>query len=108
MIYSHWSHPIHDILKELSFGIHHIKSQPGGLALDYIRGNIVDPQLFVPIPMNLPGPDNDLNEKLNHYVQCAMADENSEIYAFGSAWGQKINAIKFLDLNLMQEFMIFI
>ena len=54
----------HDNLKELPFGIHSIKSQPGGLALDYIRGNIVDPRLFVPIPMNVPGPDNDSDESL--------------------------------------------
>ena len=87
IISSHWTHPIHDDLKEIPFGIHPIKSQPGGLALDYIRGNIVDPRLFVPIPMSVPGPDNDLNEKLDHYVQRAMADEDSEIYAFGSVWG---------------------
>ena len=37
--------------------------------------------------MNLPGPDNDLNEKLNHYVQRSMADENSFLYAFGQTWG---------------------
>lgn len=87
ILFSHWNHPILDEIRNLEFGIHSIESAPGGLALDYIRGNIVDPRLFVPIPMNLPGPDNDLNEKIDHYVQRAMADENSEVYAFGSAWG---------------------
>ncbi len=84
---SHWKHPLQDGLRDLPFGLHSIPSQPGGLALDYIRANLVDPRLFVPIPMNLPGPDNDLNEKINQYVQRAMADENSVIYAFGSTWG---------------------
>jgi uncharacterized protein YukJ len=87
VLISHWKHPLQDDLRELSFGLHSIPSQPGGLALDYIRANLVDPRLFVLIPMNLPGPDNDLNEKINQYVQRAMADENSVIYAFGSTWG---------------------
>ena len=87
LISSHWQHPIQDNLQELPFGIHTIQRRPNDIALDYIRGNIVDPKLFVPIPMNLPGPDNDLNEKLDHYVQRAMADENSVLYAFGETWG---------------------
>ncbi len=84
---SNWSHPLQDDLKALVPGLHPIPSRPGGLALDYIRGNIVDPRQFVQIPMSLPGPDNDLNEKLDHYVQRAMADEHSMVYAFGDAWG---------------------
>jgi uncharacterized protein YukJ len=87
VISSHWNHPIQDNLQELPFGIRGIESRPGGLALDYIRGNIIDPRLFIPIPMSLPGPDNDLNEKLDHYVQRAMADENSVLYSFGATWG---------------------
>ena len=87
IISSHWEHPLQDLLRELPRGIRAIQSRPGDIALDYIRGNVVDPQLFTSIPMNLPGPDNDLNEKLDHYVQRAMADENAEIYAFGETWG---------------------
>ncbi len=87
ILISHWKHPLQDDLRDLPLGLHRIPSQPGGLALDYIRGNLVDPRLFVPIPMNTPGPDNDLNEKIDQYVQRAMADENSVIYAFGSTWG---------------------
>ncbi|HET7344566.1 MAG TPA: YukJ family protein, partial [Nitrososphaeraceae archaeon] len=87
LISSHWQHPLQDNLQELPLGIHPIQNRPNDIALDYIRGNIVDPRLFIPIPMNLPGPDNDLNEKLDHYVQRAMADENSLLYAFGQTWG---------------------
>jgi uncharacterized protein YukJ len=42
----------------------------------------VDPRLFVTISMNLPGPNNDLNEKLDHYVKRAMDDENAILYSF--------------------------
>ena len=87
VFFSHWSHPIIDDIRGLPFGLHHIPSKPAGIALDYIRGNLVDPREFISIPMNIPGKDNDLNEKIDQYVQRGMADENSEIYAFGSAWG---------------------
>ena len=87
LLYSHWRHPIQDKLQKLPLGIHAVQKQPNGIALDYIRGNIIEPREFIPIPMNIPGPDNDLNEKLNHYVQRSMADENSFLYAFGETWG---------------------
>ncbi len=105
---SHWKHPLQDGLRDLPFGRHSIQSQPGGLALDYIRANLVDPRLFVPIPMTLLGLDNDFNEKIDQYVQRAMADEKSVIYAFGSHGDQKIYVIRFLDLYLVKVFMIFI
>jgi uncharacterized protein YukJ len=39
------------------------------LAWDYIRGNLFSPEKMVPLPLDVPGPDNDLNEKINFYVQ---------------------------------------
>jgi uncharacterized protein YukJ len=99
LISSHWERPLQDSLKDLPFGINAIQSQPGGVALDYIRGNIADPMLFVSIPMNLPGPDNDLNEKLDHYVQRAMADEQSVLYAFGETWGPENKRDKFFGFQ---------
>ncbi len=55
--------------------------------LDYIRDNLADPCSFVPLPLNVIGPNNDLNEKVNQYVWRAIADQKSKIYVFGSAWG---------------------
>ena len=58
----------------------------GGVALDYIRAN---PFLFddmTPLPFAIPGPDNDLNEKIDCIVQRAMAAEDSWLYAFGEPW----------------------
>lgn len=86
-IESAFRHPISAGLVELVPGFHVLKHAPGSLALDYIRGNLVNPRAFVSLPFNVPGPDNDLNEKLAHYVQRAMADEAAEIYAFGAKWG---------------------
>jgi uncharacterized protein YukJ len=91
---SHFRHPIQEGLHELGAGLHRLERKPGGLSLDYIRGNFADPRSFVTIPMNLPGPDNDLNEKLDHYLQRAMADESSALYAFGEPWGPEQNRDK--------------
>jgi uncharacterized protein YukJ len=57
------------------------------MALDYIRGNLFDTTQMKPLPYNLPGPDNDLNELFHKYVDKAISMETSEIYAFGQRWG---------------------
>jgi hypothetical protein len=46
---------------------------------------------MIPLPANAAGPDNDLNEKLDHYVQRALADEEAVVYAFGEPWGPEAN-----------------
>jgi len=80
-------HPVTDELQPLARGWHLLESRPGGAALDFIRGNLLDPRAMVPLPFDVPGADNDLNEKVDHFVQRAMADEDAVVYAFGERWG---------------------
>lgn len=87
LVDSHFTHPFLSELDDLEAGWHNLASEPGGPALDYIRSNLFDPRRMVPLPFNLPGPNNDLNEKLDHYVQRAMGDEDAVVYAFGERWG---------------------
>ncbi|WP_148714441.1 DUF2278 family protein [Chitinolyticbacter meiyuanensis] len=87
LIESHFQHPFLDQLAALPIGWHTLPHQPGGPALDFIRANLFDPRKLVPLPFNVPGPDNDLNEKIDHYIQRALADEEATIYAFGERWG---------------------
>lgn len=87
VIRQRFKHPILDGLGELALGFHELPSRPNGVALDFIRGNLADRTEFVPLPLTAPGPDNDLNEKLDQYVQRAMADESALLYAFGERWG---------------------
>jgi uncharacterized protein YukJ len=82
-----FQHPITAELRELRLGFTELDSRPGGLALDFIRGNLFDREAMRPLPFNVPGPDNDLNEKVDHHVQRAMADEEAVVYAFGQRWG---------------------
>jgi uncharacterized protein YukJ len=86
-----FDHPMLEQLAELGAGLHAVPSRPGGIALDYIRGNLLQPQQMVPLPIQTPGPDNDLNERIGMYVQRAMADEAAMIYAFGEPWGPEAN-----------------
>ncbi len=82
-----FNHPILKDLGTLSSGFQNLENRPGGMALDYIRGNIFDITQMKPLPYNLPGPDNDLNELFHKYVDKAISMETSEIYAFGQRWG---------------------
>ncbi len=91
-IKSHFVHPLVDGLAGLPSGFNPIPSTPSGGALDYIRGNLVQPGLMTPLPHDVPGPDNDLNEKLDQIVQRAMADEPAHVYAFGERWGPENKA----------------
>ncbi|WP_077730061.1 MULTISPECIES: DUF2278 family protein [unclassified Methylocaldum] len=88
LIVPHFRHPITESLEQLEPGWHKLPSKPGGVALDYIRGNLFGSFAeMTPLPFSVPGPDNDLNEKIDRYVQRAMASENAWVYAFGEPWG---------------------
>lgn len=83
----HFQHPILTALAAQPSGFHPLESKPGGIALDYIRANVVDRTKFVPLPITAAGEDNDLNDRIDHFVQRAMGDETSLLYAFGQRWG---------------------
>jgi uncharacterized protein YukJ len=87
VVESRFEHPLLQDLHELQPGFTQLPSKAGGLALDFIRGNLADRSEFVPLPLSAPGPDNDLNEKLDQNVQRLMADESAFLYAFGERWG---------------------
>ena len=87
LVDEHFQHSILNDLAAQPTGFHLLQSKPGGIALDYIRGNFVDQTKFVPLPITASGADNDLNDRIDHFVQRAMGDESSLLYAFGQRWG---------------------
>jgi uncharacterized protein YukJ len=91
LIDDHFNHPITAQLEELPLGFTKTASKPGTNALDYIRGNLFDRTKMRTLPPNLPGLDNDLNEKIDNVMQRAMADEEALVYAFGERWGPEAN-----------------
>jgi hypothetical protein len=42
---------------------------------------------MTPMPASVPGPDNDLAEKVGHYTSRAATDPSARIFAFGERWG---------------------
>lgn len=87
LIVDDFQHPILEKLPSLNKGFTRLDSVPNKIALDFIRGNLFDHTLMKPLPHNIPGPDNDLNEKIDAYVQRAIGDERASVYAFGERWG---------------------
>jgi uncharacterized protein YukJ len=80
-------HPVTSGLVGLRAGFTPLPSRPGGLALDFIRGNLFDRMTMRALPPTLPGPDNDLSDRLEHFVRRAVADPRARLYAFGEPWG---------------------
>jgi uncharacterized protein YukJ len=82
-----FGHPILNQLVDFSLGFHKLAHQPGGTALDFIRGNLFRPEDMKPLPPDVPGPGNDLKELIDLYVQRAIQSEDAVLYAFGVPWG---------------------
>ena len=91
LIDDRFNHPITTLLEEAPLGFTKVASKPGTSAIDYIRGNLFDRTKMRPLPFNVPGLDNDLNEKIDSVMQRAVADEEAIVYAFGERWGPEKN-----------------
>lgn len=76
-------HPITQKLRPLFPGFTPLRTHSQGLALDYIRSRLLQPSQFRSLPYTVPGPDNDLNEKIDRYVQLAIQDDRALVYVFG-------------------------
>ena len=80
-------HPVIDRITPLPLGFNPLAARPDSGALDFIRGNLFDRDQMVPLPFDVPGADNDLNEKIDRIMQRAVIDESAIVYAFGERWG---------------------
>lgn len=87
IVVEEFQHPIIDRVIGLRDGFTALAAIPTSGALDYIRGNLFDRALMRPLPFDVPGTDNDLNEKINRIMQRALGDEKAIVYAFGEKWG---------------------
>lgn len=82
----------HEVIRKiqaanLPSGFTEIVPGPGGLALDFIRYNLFQTDELVPLPFEVEGTNNDLNDYLDFFVQKANRNENAHIYVFGEQWG---------------------
>ncbi len=65
-----FDHPVTARLAALAPGLTAI---PKGQGLDYVRDGLFDRSHMRPLPATRPGPDNDLNEKIDRIVARAIA-----------------------------------
>ena len=59
-------------------------------ALPIFRENLFDPSKMIPLASKVTGLDNDLNEKIEHYIKEAI-ETDAILYAFGQKWGPEEN-----------------
>lgn len=81
-----FDHPVVDKLGALADGHHPVASEPGGLALDYVRGALFEPGAMVTLPSHEEGEDNDLHDLLDHLVIPVKNDPAGVVYAWGERW----------------------
>ena len=80
LVDENFQHPVTSRLLDLPLGFTELQRQPGGVALDFIRFNLFDRTQMRPMPHDLPDPDNDLNDKLDHYIgRAATRSERARV-----------------------------
>ncbi|MGQ8344410.1 DUF2278 family protein, partial [Klebsiella pneumoniae] len=80
---------------DVAAGFTPLAPRPDSGALDFIRGNLFDPQDMTLLPpTDEDGSGRDLNDLLAGFVNPAIADRGAEIFAFGTPWGPEENADK--------------
>jgi uncharacterized protein YukJ len=82
-----FNYPTLTALLELPDGFTKLDSRPGGLAIDFLRSDIVDADKMRPVLFTDIGSETQLNNLLHERVQQAIADPNARICAFGDRWG---------------------
>jgi len=80
-----FQHPIVDELLGLEMGFHNIPSQPGGLALDYIRGNLIDLNKGRILPHDQPGSFDDIIDYVMPELEAAIK-RKATVYLFGEPY----------------------
>jgi uncharacterized protein YukJ len=80
-----FQHPIVDRVKDLNPGFHSIPSKAGGMALDYIRGNVIELRSGQILPHDKPGAKDDIIDYVMPELEAAIS-RNATIYLFGEPY----------------------
>jgi uncharacterized protein YukJ len=87
---SQFTHPITEKLPALDNGFHLLagtpEQGPGGLALDFIRGNLFQRSDGRILPHDVPGPDNDILDELKPILDRTIS-RGATVYIYGSSFG---------------------
>jgi len=86
-------HPVTAMLGALASGWHPLPPGRDGPNLDFIRGNLFDRTQMRLLPPAVAGPDNDLADLLDHWLQRAVDAADVTVYAFGQRFGPEAGVI---------------
>ena len=81
-----FGHPITAKLGRLAAGLHPVDSQPGGLALDYLRLNLFPRNQFLKLPSQQSNGGTDLNQVIAGIFAGAISDPGCWVYVYGEPW----------------------
>jgi uncharacterized protein YukJ len=95
---SDFHHPILAQLPAIAEGYSAIQKQPGGIALDFIRGNLFSPEEMKVVPLDHEGAGDDLHQIFDLHVKQAI-DRGADVYAFGSKWGPETKADEYFHFT---------
>jgi len=98
----HFEHAMLDPLALLADGHHPLPSQPGSLAVDFVRNEHFTAADFVALPATQPGDDNDLNDRIDTLVERAISQSDARVYAFGSSFFNPGQKDKYFDFKPAQ------
>ena|ERR1700754_549116 len=79
LVSDNFQHSITAHLPDFAEGFTPLPSSPGGQALDYIRANLFDRLDLRFLPASLPGPDNDLSDQLEHFINRAIQEPGAMV-----------------------------
>jgi len=88
-----FAHPIVAGLRALPEGVTDIRGERPELALDYVRGDIVERAAMSIAPFQLDGPANDLRDYLEPVINAGITSGELVIYAFGERWGPEADVV---------------
>jgi uncharacterized protein YukJ len=78
-------HPIVDRLGDLETGFRQVSSRPGTVALDYIRGNLIDLNAGRVLPHDRPGTHDDIIDFVMPELESAI-QRHATVYLFGEPY----------------------
>ena len=81
-------HPIVDGLRGMAQGFHSVAGEPGGAALDYIRGNLMDLTDGRILPHDHPGARDDIIDFVAPELEAAIG-RSATVYLFGEPYGDR-------------------
>jgi uncharacterized protein YukJ len=86
LVVDDFRHPVTEAIATLGDGWHPLDHAAGGAALDYRRGNLFQEAEMRILPPDLTGPDNDLQDLIQHYVERGLGDAAVKVSAIGGRW----------------------